>query len=123
MSQAPAVGPVLSINGSILRFHEVAEGETPDFYLIANPPGEALVDETVSMIAALPAPLGVLVHARLKELLVSGRLGTHEVTAVRAPHIYFDLLPCEAWVDLMTAFRAGDLDGVARFAHGGSFQG
>lgn len=116
---------VINHGGKRLRFREVPEGEKPDFNIVVNPPGEALVDETFSMLAALalPDPLRVLVLDRLKDLLVSGRLYAQELTAVRAPYVYVDLLPCRAWVDLMSALRAGDLDGVARFAHGGSFQG
>lgn len=114
---------VLNHGGKRLRFREVPEGEKPDFHIVVNPPGEALVDETFSMLAALPDPLHVLVLDRLKDLLVNGRLYAQELTAVRAPHVYVDLLPCQAWVDLISALRAGDLDGVARFAHGGSFQG
>lgn len=116
-------GTAVMMNGRRLRFREVAEDEEPDLYLTPNPPSQALLDELISMIGVLPDPLFSLVRDRLKELLASGRLYTQEVTAIRAPHVYVDLLPCSEWVDLMSAFRAGDLDGVARFAHGGSLQG
>lgn len=114
---------VVSNRGQRLRFRVADEGEAPAFRIVATPPGEALVDETISMLAVLQDPLRVLVRRRLEELLVSGRLYAQELSAVRASTVYVDLQPCEAWVDLMSAFRAGDLDGVARFAHGGSFQG
>lgn len=103
----------------------VAEGEKPDIVIIHD--GAKVIPigiETLSLARRLLSPdLFLAFRDRFEDQFSNGLLCAEEITAERAPNVYVELLPRDAWENLLVALRTGDLGAVARWIHGGSFQG
>lgn len=87
-----------------------------------RPWGEALA-ECRRLRAGLPADLRVALLDRLKKCPPSFVEREDEVIALRTLRRRIVVHPRRWYRELLAALRAGDVDAVARFAHGGSFQG